>query len=75
MLAFRLKAFEKWKSMVEPDWSLLNYKKPDYQDIIYYSAPKIKEKLKSLDDVDPELRKTFDKLGISLNEQKRLSNV
>ena len=75
MLDFRLKAFEKWKSMVEPDWSLLEYEKPDYQDIIYYSAPKVKEKLKSLDDVDPELRKTFDKLGISLNEQKRLSNV
>ena len=62
------------KSMVEL-MVALEYEKPDYQDIIYYSAPKVKEKLKSLDDVDPELRKTFDKLGISLNEQKRLSNV
>ena len=75
MLEFRQKAFTKWLEMTEPDWSLLNYQKADYQDIIYYSAPRTKQKLESLDDVDPELRETFDKLGISLNEQKRLANV
>jgi Fe-S cluster assembly protein SufB len=75
MLDFRQKAFTKWNEMKEPDWSLLNYEPIKYQDIIYYSAPRIKKKLKSLDEVDPELRETFDKLGISLNEQKRLSNV
>ena len=61
--------------MKEPDWSLLKYEPTKYQDVIYYSAPKFKKKLESLDEVDPELRETFDKLGISLNEQKRLSNV
>ena len=75
MLDYRLKAFSIWKKMEEPDWANINYPKPDYQDIIYYAAPKQKQKLNSLDDLDPELKKTFDKLGISINEQKRLSGV
>nr|QCI08999.1 iron-sulfur cluster assembly protein SufB [Inkyuleea mariana] len=72
---FRLKAYNKWKTMVEPKWSQLIYKTIDYNDIIYYSVPKYKKQLNSLDEVDPEILKTFDKLGISLNEQKKLSNV
>ncbi|MCH1430180.1 MAG: Fe-S cluster assembly protein SufB [Chlamydiales bacterium] len=75
MLDFRLKAFEKWKTMKEPDWPNVKYEKIDYQDIIYYSAPKKAEKLKSLDEVDPELLRTFEKLGIPLEEQKQLANV
>ena len=75
MLEYRLKAYNTWLEMEEPDWANVNYPKPNYQDIIYYSAPKQKKKLDSLDDLDPELKKTFDKLGISLNEQKRLSGV
>ncbi|MDA8956249.1 Fe-S cluster assembly protein SufB [Flavobacteriales bacterium] len=75
LLEKRLKAFEVWKKMDEPDWANVSYKKPDYQDIIYYAAPKQKKKLDSLDDLDPEMRKTFEKLGISLNEQKRLAGV
>jgi Fe-S cluster assembly protein SufB len=75
MLEYRLKAYKTWLEMEEPDWANVNYPKPNYQDIIYYSAPKQKKKLDSLDDLDPELKKTFDKLGISLNEQKRLSGV
>jgi len=61
--------------MKEPEWANVHYKKIDYQDISYYSAPKKKPKLNSLDEVDPKLRETFDKLGISIEEQKRLSNV
>ena len=61
--------------MEEPNWSNLKYVKPNFQDISYYSAPKKKPDLKSLDEVDPELLKTFDKLGISIDEQKRLSGV
>ena len=61
--------------MVEPDWSSLKYEKPNFQNISYYSAPKKKQNLKSLDDVDPELIKTFNKLGISIDEQKKLSGV
>jgi len=72
---FRLKAYYKWKNMLEPNWSQLQYTKINYDDIIYYSVPKYKEKLNSLDEVDPEILKTFDKLGIPLNEQKRLSNI
>ena len=72
---FRLKAFKKWKQMSEPEWAYLKFPEVDYQDIIYYSAPKSQKKLKDLSEVDPELLKTFDKLGISLNEQKRLANV
>jgi Fe-S cluster assembly protein SufB len=75
LLKFRLKAFKKWKQMSEPQWAYLKFPQVDYQDIIYYSAPKSRKKLKDLSEVDPELLKTFDKLGISLNEQKRLSNV
>lgn len=75
MLEFRLKAYRKWLEMTEPTWPNVDYPKIDYQDIRYYSAPKTKEKLKSLADVDPEVLKTFEKLGIPLDEQMRLSNV
>jgi Fe-S cluster assembly protein SufB len=75
MLQFRLQAFEKWKKMNEPEWAYLNYTKTDYQDIRYYSAPKKKEKLNDLNEVDPELLRAFEKLGISLSEQKKLTNV
>src|ERR1044072_3183379 len=75
MLEWRLKAFRQWEKMEEPHWANLHYPKINYQDIIYYSAPKQKEKPKSLDEIDPELRKTFEKLGISLDEQKRLTGV
>ncbi len=75
MTDWRLEAFRIWKSMEEPDWANVNYEKPDFQAISYYSAPKSKPKLNSLDEADPELLKTFEKLGISLAEQKRLANV
>lgn len=75
LLEYRLKAFKHWQNLTEPDWAHVKYKKPDFQDIIYYSAPKVKPTLNSLDEVDPELLKTFEKLGISLEEQKRLSGV
>ena len=75
LLNFRLKAFKKWKQMSEPEWAYLKFPQIDYQDIIYYSAPKAQKKLKDLNEVDPELLETFEKLGISLTEQKRLANV
>jgi len=75
LLQFRLKAYKKWKEMKCPEWAQLKFPEINYQDIIYYSAPKIKKKLNSLDEVDPQLLETFEKLGISLTEQKRLSNV
>ncbi|HAA53617.1 MAG TPA: Fe-S cluster assembly protein SufB [Myxococcales bacterium] len=75
MLNYRLKAFRHWQQMVEPEWPNVKYPKVDFQDIIYYAAPKEKKKLDSLDEVDPELLATFDKLGISLLEQKRLTGV
>src|SRR5579875_2987942 len=75
MLEWRLKAFRHWQKMEEPHWANLHYPKINYQDIIYYSAPRQKAKAKSLDEIDPELRRTFEKLGISLDEQKRLSGV
>jgi Fe-S cluster assembly protein SufB len=75
MLEWRLDAFKIWLDMKEPEWSNVTYKKPNFQAISYYSAPKQKKTLESLDEVDPELLKTFEKLGISLNEQKRLSGV
>lgn len=76
MLDFRLEAFKRWQKMEEPDWARVHYPRIDYQDIIYYSAPKqAKPKLASLDEVDPELLRTFDKLGLPLSEQKRLANV
>ncbi len=75
MLEYRLKAFRHWQKMDEPNWQNFNYPQINYQDIIYYAAPKQKVKLDSLDQVDPELLKTFEKLGISLLEQKRLTGV
>jgi Fe-S cluster assembly protein SufB len=75
MLDFRLKAFRKWLTMEEPEWSDNDYPAINYQGYSYYSAPKVKETKQSLDEVDPELLATFDKLGIPLAEQKRLANV
>ena len=75
LLNFRLKAYKKWQQMPQPTWAYLKFPEIDYQDIIYYSAPKSQKKLKDLSEVDPELLKTFEKLGISLTEQKRLANV
>ena len=75
MLDYRLNAYNAWLKMDEPDWANVEYEKPNYQDVIYYSAPKQKPVLDSLDDLDPEMKKTFDKLGISIDEQNRLANV
>ena len=75
MLEFRLKAFRHWQTMKMPKWAHLNVPEIDYQEIIYYAAPKQKKGPDSLNDVDPELLKTFDKLGIPLEEQKRLTGV
>ena len=75
MTEWRLEAFRFWKTMEEPEWANVNYTKPDFQAISYYSAPKKKQEYKSLDEVDPELLETFNKLGISIEEQKKLSGV
>ena len=75
LLDFRLKAYKQWLKMKEPNWANLDYEPINYQEIIYYAAPKSNEKKTSLDEVDPKLLETFDKLGIPLSEQKRLSNV
>ncbi|MDI3526533.1 MAG: Fe-S cluster assembly protein SufB [Tenuifilum sp.] len=75
MLEFRLKAFRHWQTMEMPQWAHLEIPEINYQDIIYYAAPKQKAKLNSLDEVDPEIKATFDKLGIPLEEQKMLSGV
>jgi Fe-S cluster assembly protein SufB len=75
MLEWRLKAYRHWLGMVEPTWPNVHYPKIDYQDIVYYSAPKPKKKLGSMDEVDPELRNAFEKLGIPLAEQQRLAGV
>jgi len=75
MLEWRLKAYRHWLTMVEPNWANIHYPPIDYQNIIYYSAPKKKPTLNSLDEVDPELLDTFNKLGISLEEQKKLTGV
>jgi Fe-S cluster assembly protein SufB len=75
LLDFRLKAFRHWKTMEEPTWAHVRYTPIDYQEIVYYSAPKPRKKLASMDEVDPELREAFAKLGIPLEEQQRLSNV
>ena len=76
MLEFRLKAFKHWQKMEEPHWSQCKYDPIDYQDVHYYAAPKsLEDKPKSLDDIDPELKRTFDKLGIPLIEQKQLAGV
>ena len=75
LLQFRLEAYRHWLTLEQPDWALLNIPPIDYQDIIYYAAPKKKEGPKSLDEVDPELLRTFEKLGIPLEEQKMLSGI
>ena len=75
LLDFRLKAYQQWLKMEEPDWAALGHPKIDYQEIVYYAAPKQKDKKASLAEVDPKLLETFEKLGIPLSEQKRLSNV
>ena len=74
LLEWRLKAYRHWLTLKEPEWAHLKYKKPDFQDIHYYAAPK-KKKLSSLDEVDPEILKTFEKLGIPIEEQKALTGV
>jgi len=75
LLEWRLKAYRQWETMEEPHWSNVHYDPVDYQDIIYYSAPKQKVRPQSLAEVDPELLKTYEKLGISLREQERLTGV
>jgi len=75
MLDFRLKAYKKWEKMKMPEWANISVKPINYNGISYYSIPKKKKELSSLDEVDPEILKTFEKLGISLDEQKKLSNV
>ncbi len=75
LLEYRLKSYRYWLTMKDPSWAKVDRNVIDYQKIIYYSAPKPKKELKSLDEVDPELLDTFEKLGISLDEQKRLSGV
>ncbi|MDG0025644.1 Fe-S cluster assembly protein SufB [Trinickia sp. Y13] len=76
MLEWRLKAFRHWLTMKEPAWATVSYPKIDYQDIIYYSAPKsLKDRPKSLDEVDPELLRTYEKLGVPLHERERLAGV
>lgn len=75
LLNWRLKAFRHWETMTEPKWPNVKYPPINYQDIIYYAAPKKKNILNSLDEADPELLKTFEKLGISIGEQKRLTGV
>ena len=75
MLEWRLEAFAIWSEMTEPEWAHVRYKKPEFQEITYYAAPKSKPKLNSLDEVDPEMRRTMERLGISLEEQKRLTGV
>ncbi len=75
MLQWRLRAYRHWLTMTEPSWSTVQYPSIDYQAISYYAAPKPKKQLDSLDEVDPEVLKTFEKLGIPLSEQKRLSGV
>ncbi|WP_215223706.1 Fe-S cluster assembly protein SufB [Echinicola shivajiensis] len=75
LLEWRLKAYRTWQSMVEPEWANVHYPKVDFQSLIYYSAPKQKSKPKSLDEVDPELLQIYERLGINLNEQKKLQGI
>ena len=75
LLEFRLKAYRHWLTMTEPRWPNVKYPRIDFQDISYYSAPKAKPKLASMDEVDPELIRTFEKLGVPLHEQKALAGV
>ncbi|MGH8640024.1 MAG: Fe-S cluster assembly protein SufB, partial [Burkholderiales bacterium] len=74
LLEFRLGAYRHWLTMTEPRWPNVHYPRIDFQDIIYYAAPKAK-KLKSMDEVDPELMRTFDKLGVPMNERAALAGV
>ena len=75
MTQWRLEAFRHWEEMIEPEWANVHYQKPDFQAISYYSAPNSKPKYDSIEDVDPELLDTFKRLGISLDEQKKLAGV
>src|SRR5512143_4341327 len=75
MLAWRLEAFKRWQTMREPTWARVDYPKIDYQNAYYYSAPKKKDGPKSLDEVDPEILRTYEKLGIPLKEQEILAGV
>ncbi len=75
LLEWRLRAYRRWLTMKEPHWSNVTYPPIDYQAVSYYSAPRSKKPLGSLDDVDPELLRTYERLGISLTEQKRISGV
>ncbi|HEX2716037.1 MAG TPA: Fe-S cluster assembly protein SufB, partial [Gemmatimonadaceae bacterium] len=75
LLDWRLKAFRRWQQMAEPHWPNVTYERIDYQDMVYYSAPKTAKPLGSLDEVDPRIRETYDKLGIPLHEQKLLAGV
>ena len=75
LLEWRLKAYENWLTMKEPKWPNVHYSPIDYQAISYYAAPKKKQTLESLDDLDPEIKETYDKLGIPLDEQKMLAGV
>src|SRR5690349_9172 len=75
LLEFRLQAYRHWLTMTEPKWPNVKYPKIDFQDIIYYAAPRAKKKLNSMDEVDPELKRTFEKLGVPLHEQKALAGV
>ena len=75
VLAWRLDALRRWRTMTEPQWANVSYDPVDFESIVYYSAPKKPQRLNSLDEVDPEIRRTFEKLGISLEEQKRLTGV
>ncbi|MGK0286484.1 MAG: Fe-S cluster assembly protein SufB, partial [Salibacteraceae bacterium] len=75
LLEFRLKAYRHWLTMEEPNWAHVKYEKPNFQEIVYYSAPKPKKKLNSLDEVDPELKTMYDKLGISVEEQMRMNGI
>lgn len=75
LLDWRLEAYRVWQKMVEPEWAHIQYQKPDFQAISYYAAPKKRPKYNSIDEIDPELRRTMERLGISLEEQKRLSGV
>src|SRR5512141_180738 len=75
LLEFRLKAYRHWLTMTEPTWPNVKYPKIDFQGISYYSAPKAKKKLASMDEVDPELLRTFEKLGVPMNERAALAGV
>ena len=75
MTNWRIEAFRAWQEMIEPEWANVNYPKPDFQAISYYSAPKAVDPNKTLDDVDPELLEMYKKLGISVDEQKMMNNV